>query len=82
MIWKVVDGRETSPNQRVINNDRNGISSTSVMYSVIVAVRVGRTMSSTLDLHPNGTPIIWHRGTGTGLHWKFCCTDGLGEKVC
>lgn len=53
MVWKVVNGRDTSPNQRMINNDRNGISSASVMYSVTVAVRVGRTMSRTLDLHPN-----------------------------
>lgn len=82
MVWKVVDGRETSPNQRMINNDRNGISSASVMYSIIVAVRVGRTMPSTLDSHPNGAPIFWLRDTGTGLRWKFCCIDGLGEKVC
>lgn len=82
MVWKVVNGRDTSPNQRMINNDRNGISSASVIYSVTVAIRVGRTMSSTLDLYPNGALIFWLRDTGTGLCWKFCCTGGLGEKVC
>lgn len=79
MVWKVVNGRDTPPNQRMINKIEM-VSSASVIYSVTVAVRVGRTMSNTLDLYPNGALIFWLRDTG--LCWKFCCTGGLGEKVC